>query len=64
MKVIGIILLVLEALAIFGSVVNGEFVSLFTPNSLPSLLELLGFLLPAIIGIILLRKAAKKNNAD
>lgn len=60
MKKAGIILLILQAFAIFGGVVNGNLERLFAFDGLPAIFKLLGFFLPAIIGIILLLRAKKK----
>jgi hypothetical protein len=57
MKTIGIILIILQIVGLFGSVVNGSISTLF----LRGIPYLLGYFLPAIIGIILLTKASKKN---
>lgn len=61
MKKIGIILLVLQVVALFGSVVNGSIGSLFDLSNAANIFKLLGYFLPAIIGIILIRKAGKKK---
>lgn len=60
MKKTGIILLFLQAFAIFGGVVNGSLARLFSFNSAYAIFELLGFFLPTIIGVILLLRAKKK----
>ena len=58
MKVIGIILLVLQAVSIYGSFVNGSIAYLFNNN----IFYLIGYFLPTIIGVILLTKAKKKSD--
>ena len=50
MKTIGIILIILQIVGLFGSVVNGSISTLF----LRGIPYLLGYFLPGIIGIILL----------
>ncbi|MBE6784929.1 MAG: hypothetical protein E7538_01665 [Ruminococcaceae bacterium] len=60
MKKAGIILIVLQVIALVGGIAGGS-LSL-TPNAL-GIAELLGFCLPGIIGVILLIKA-KKNNKE
>lgn len=59
MKIIGIILLCLQAFAIFGGIVNGSIIGMFTSGFM-GIFELIGFCLPAIIGLILIVKANKK----
>ena len=59
MKVAGIILIILQVIALFGSVANGSIRFLFT-SGIP---YLIGYFLPTIIAIILLSKAAKKKSA-
>lgn len=61
MKIIGIVLLALQVFALFGSIVNGSISSLFDLSSAANLFRLLGYFLPAIIGVILIRKADKKK---
>jgi len=61
MKKIGIILLALQAFALFGSVANGSIGSLFNLSNVANIFRLLGYFLPAIIGVILIRKAGKKK---
>lgn len=58
MKVIGIILLVLQCVSLFGSAMNGSLPYLFS-RGIP---YLLGYFLPAIIGIFLLVKASNKES--
>lgn len=67
MKTAAIILLVFQACSLMGSIVNnsiGEVFS-FEPNIL-GFAELVGYFLPAIIGIILLAisKRKKKDNTS
>lgn len=64
MKIAGIVLLVLQAISIIGSVLNGSFADMFADFSVYGIGKLLGFFIPAIIGAILLAfgiKKAKKN---
>jgi len=61
MKIAGIILLVLQAVALFGSVVNGSISTMFSISGGYAVGRLLGYFLPAIIGVILLVKANKKK---
>jgi hypothetical protein len=56
MKKAGIVLLAIQALALFGSIVSGEITSVFSGN----IAYLIGYFLPTIIGVILLVKASKK----
>lgn len=60
MKKAGIILLVLQVVAMLGGLVNGNLARMFSFSSATGVFELLGFFLPAIIGVILLIKAKKK----
>ena len=55
-KIIGIVLLCLQAISILGIVANGELSNLtgYFTGGLNGIFEMLGFFLPAIIGIILL----------
>lgn len=55
-KIIGIVLLCLQAVSIFGIVANGEIANLtsyFTGDA-SGIFEMLGFFLPAIVGVVLL----------
>lgn len=61
MKIAGIILLVLQALAIVGNILNGSIGEMFADLSVYGLAKLLGFFIPAIIGAILLAVGAKKS---
>ena len=56
MKKAAIILFVLQAMAVFGNLTGGG-----APLYTMVLPELIGFFLPAIIGVILLVKHNKKN---
>lgn len=53
MKIAGIVLLCLQAVALLGAIANGSLIDM-------GFFEFIGFCLPAIIGIILLLKANKK----
>lgn len=57
MKKVAIVLLVLQALAIFGGIVNGSLAGILT-GGIPIML---GYFLPGIIGVILLVKSNKRN---
>lgn len=62
-KTVGIVLLCLQAVAILGSIANGELqnlMQLFTAGPM-GIVEVLGFFLPAIIGAILLIVDYKKR---
>ena len=61
MKKVGIVLLVLEAFAIFGSAVSGQLVDRFAISSGYDVGRLFGFLLPAIIGVTLIVLSARKK---
>ena len=54
MKILGIILLVFQAISIYGLIISGDSL----PNSIPGLI---GYFWAAIIGVILLIKASKKK---
>lgn len=56
MKIIGIILLVLQVLSLFGAVANGSIRFLVT-SGIP---YAIGFFSPTIVAIILLRLSAKR----
>ena len=63
MKKIGIVLIVIEIIAIFGGIVNGSIINMFTNmQNVTDICEILGFLIPGIIGLILLLKAKKTDN--
>lgn len=57
MKKVAIVLLVLQALDIFGGIVNGSLAGILT-GGIPIML---GYFLPGIIGVILLVKSNKRN---
>lgn len=59
MKIAGIVLIALEVMALLGSAFSGGFSSL---GSVRGIGNLIGFLLPGIIGVILLIVAKKKEN--
>lgn len=59
MKIAGIVLLCLQAVALLGSIANGSLVRMTTSGA-TGFTQLIGFCLPAIIGVILLVKAKKK----
>ena len=61
MKIVGIILIALQVFGIFGSVVSGAIASTFAIAGVVDVFRLIGYFLPTIIGVILLKKAAKKN---
>ena len=61
MKIAGIVLLCLQGVALLGSIANGSLLAMFT-SGVTGFAKLIGFCLPAIIGIILLMKAKKKEN--
>lgn len=60
MKIAGIILIVLQVLAVWGGISTGEAPFLNIPGA-AHIFEVLGYFLPAIIGVILLVKANKKG---
>ena len=55
-KIIGIVLLCLQAVSILGIVANGEIANLtsYFTGGVSGIFEMLGFFLPAIIGIVLI----------
>ncbi|MBQ7328910.1 MAG: hypothetical protein IJX01_03285 [Oscillospiraceae bacterium] len=55
-KIIGIVLLCLQAVSILGTVANGEIANLtsYFTGGASGIFEMLGFFLPAIVGIALL----------
>jgi len=59
-KKIGIILLVVQVIAILGGMTNGSVETMLAADSITEGAELLGFCLPGIIGIILLIRGKKK----
>lgn len=61
MKIAGIVLLCLQGVALLGSIASGSLLGMFT-SGVMGLVELIGFCLPAIIGVILLVKAKKKKD--
>ena len=60
MKIAGIVLLCLQAVALLGGIANGRLSEMFT-GGVTSGVQFIGYCLPAIIGIILLLKAKKKS---
>lgn len=60
MKKAGIILLCLQGAALLGGIANGSLQEMFT-SGVMGFAKLIGFCLPAIIGVILLVKAKKKK---
>ena len=64
MKIAGIVLLILQAIGIAGSIINGQIADLFSNFSIYALAENIGFFLPCIIGIILLVISAKKSKKN
>lgn len=61
MKIVGIVLLCLQGVALLGGIANGSLLGMFT-SGVMGFVKLIGFCLPAIIGIILLMKANEKTN--
>lgn len=61
MKIAGIVLLCLQGVALLGSIANGSLLVMFT-SGVMGFVQLIGFCLPAIISVILLMKAKKKND--
>ena len=65
-KIIGIVLLCLQAVSILGIAANGELSNLtgYFTNGIGGIFEMLGFFLPTIIGIVLLvlDYLKKRNN--
>lgn len=62
MKKAGIILIVVEILGILGGLINGSFVDMFANmNGVGDICEIVGFLSPGAVGIILLLKAKKRT---
>lgn len=61
MKKVGIVLLVLEALAILGSAVTGQLADRFAVSGGYDVGRLFGFLLPAIFGVVLIVLSARKK---
>lgn len=62
MKVIGIILIVMQAISIFGSVMSNEYINMYL--NLPStrgIGNFVGFHLIGLVGIILLLKGINKD---
>ena len=63
MKKIGIVLVVIEIIGIIGGFINGSLINMITNvRNATDICELIGFLLPGIIGLILLLKAKKIDN--
>lgn len=62
MKKAGIILICLQAVAFLGGIANGSLANMFSSGS-SGLIQLIGFCLPAIIGIVLIIKANKKSKS-
>lgn len=58
MKIVGIILLVLEAVSIIGGIANGSLPEMIGNAEI---IQLIGFLSPGIIGAILLAISAKRK---
>ncbi len=59
MKIAGIILIVLQVLAVLGGISTGE-APFLNISGAADIFAVLGYFLPAIIGVILLVKANKK----
>ncbi len=63
MKKAAIVLFVLQAIGVFGGIVGKS--DVFNINNIYDITTLIGFFIPAIIGVILLVKAKKKEkNSD
>lgn len=60
MKIAGIVLLCLQGVALLGGIANGSLVGMLS-SGVMGIVELIGFCLPGIIGVILLSKAKKKE---
>ena len=60
LKIVGIILIVLQVLAVFGKVVGGN-MSMFLITDLRSIFSLIGFFICGIIGVVLLVVSKKKK---
>lgn len=63
-KIIGIVLICLQAVSILGVVANGEISNLtgYFTGGVSGIFEMLGFFLPAIIGVVLLVLDHLKKN--
>lgn len=64
MKVAAIILLILQALSIFGSISNGQFGNILfqaITGGVAGISQMLGYFLPTIIALILLSRHNKKK---
>ncbi len=61
MKIAGIVLLCLQGVALLGSIANGSLLGMFT-SGVMGFVQLIGFCMPAVIGVILLMKAKKKKD--
>ena len=61
MKTAGIVLLCLQGVALLGGIANGSLQNMLT-SGVRGFGNLIGFLLPTIIGVILLMKAKKKSD--
>lgn len=60
LKSIGIVLIVMQAIAIFGSIIGKDFDIFFVHNA-GELISLIVFMLPLIIGTFLIFLSCKKN---
>lgn len=60
MKVVGIVLVCLQVIALIGGFASGSVLGMLTSGP-AGLFELAGFLLMGIIGVILIYKAKKKE---
>jgi hypothetical protein len=64
MKTIAYILFVLQGISIFGGISSGSFSTMISQamfGGVAGISQLLGYFLPTIIGIILIRKHNKKH---
>ena len=64
MKTIGIILIILQVIGLFGSLVNGSLIEMLHITNAVDISELVGYFLPALLGIFLYTKGRKKENTE
>lgn len=60
MKKVGIVLVCLQILVLVGGVANGTLMGMLASGT-AGIFELIGYLLPGIIGLILINRAKKKE---
>lgn len=60
MKKVGIVLVCLQILVLIGGVANGTLMGMLASGP-AGIFELIGYLLPGIIGLILINRAKKKE---